>query len=287
MYKYNKGFSLIELVIVIAIIAILVSVLVPTFSNIIEKSNNAKTIENARIKYENLLIETNSDNLNKNVIIKDNDKCIVYINGVSNNNIITLEEAKQFIIDNSHKHIKFDEYINDSNILIANNMENVVEIKEVTNINELDTTSKYLLCYKDLNNNFFSLSTSTINDGYNYIKSIKLENDDSIVLLNNEVCTFTLNQNGPGWGFKAQNGMFLDSSEPTLEVLGNLYYFLRNEESCISNSYLWEITIGDLTEIKSFQETDFSLQYNVNAGYFGSYEGNNHNVKIYKLNYLE
>jgi len=36
----NKGFTLVELVIVIAVIAILAAVLIPTFSNVIKKSKH-------------------------------------------------------------------------------------------------------------------------------------------------------------------------------------------------------------------------------------------------------
>ncbi len=40
--KRRKGFTLVELVIVIAVIVILAAVLIPTFSGVIEKANNAK-----------------------------------------------------------------------------------------------------------------------------------------------------------------------------------------------------------------------------------------------------
>ena len=49
--RKNVGFSLVEIVIVIAVIAILATVLIPTFSSIIDKSNDIKLIQNARIKY--------------------------------------------------------------------------------------------------------------------------------------------------------------------------------------------------------------------------------------------
>ena len=42
MRKTNKrGFTIVELVIVIAVIAILAAVLIPTFSNIVDKANQA------------------------------------------------------------------------------------------------------------------------------------------------------------------------------------------------------------------------------------------------------
>lgn len=47
MNKKNtrKGFTIVELVIVIAVIAILAAVLIPTFGNVIEKANNTALIQ--------------------------------------------------------------------------------------------------------------------------------------------------------------------------------------------------------------------------------------------------
>ena len=48
--KNNKkrGFTIVELVIVIAVIAILAAVLIPTFSNVITKANESKALQQAR-----------------------------------------------------------------------------------------------------------------------------------------------------------------------------------------------------------------------------------------------
>ncbi len=46
MKKTNKkGFTIVELVIVIAVIAILAAVLIPTFSNVIEKANKSAALQ--------------------------------------------------------------------------------------------------------------------------------------------------------------------------------------------------------------------------------------------------
>ena len=49
MKKLNKkGFTIVELVIVIAVIAILAAVLIPTFSGVVDKANNSAALQEAR-----------------------------------------------------------------------------------------------------------------------------------------------------------------------------------------------------------------------------------------------
>ena len=56
MKKSNKkGFTIVELVIVIAVIAILAAVLIPAFSNVISKANESKAMQQARNAYTNWL----------------------------------------------------------------------------------------------------------------------------------------------------------------------------------------------------------------------------------------
>ena len=47
MFKNKKGFTIVELVIVIAVIAILASVLIPTFSGIVTKANTSAALQSA------------------------------------------------------------------------------------------------------------------------------------------------------------------------------------------------------------------------------------------------
>ena len=57
MKKNNnkKGFTIVELVIVIAVIAILAAVLIPTFANVIEKANQSAAYQEAKNEYTELL----------------------------------------------------------------------------------------------------------------------------------------------------------------------------------------------------------------------------------------
>lgn len=56
MKKLNKkGFTIVELVIVIAVIAILAAVLIPTFANVSEKANESAAMQAAKNEYTNYL----------------------------------------------------------------------------------------------------------------------------------------------------------------------------------------------------------------------------------------
>ncbi len=51
----KKGFTIVELVIVIAVIAILAAVLIPTFSNVIKKANDSAALQAVRNAYTEAL----------------------------------------------------------------------------------------------------------------------------------------------------------------------------------------------------------------------------------------
>ncbi len=55
--KNKKGFTIVELVIVIAVIAILAAVLIPTFGSVIEKANESKALQEGRNTYMNWVAE--------------------------------------------------------------------------------------------------------------------------------------------------------------------------------------------------------------------------------------
>lgn len=63
--KRRKGFTLVELVIVIAVIVILAAVLIPTFSGVIEKANNVRAFSNVTNMNEILELEEITNGKNK------------------------------------------------------------------------------------------------------------------------------------------------------------------------------------------------------------------------------
>lgn len=68
MKKLNKkGFTVVELVIVIAVIAILAGVLIPTFANVVAKANESAAMQQAKNAYENYL----ADYADKTTLMKD------------------------------------------------------------------------------------------------------------------------------------------------------------------------------------------------------------------------
>ena len=84
MKKMNKkGFTIVELVIVIAVIAILAAVLIPTFSNIIAKANESSALQACRnelIELKAALAITGTD-VPENTIFVSGDYAFGYANG--------------------------------------------------------------------------------------------------------------------------------------------------------------------------------------------------------------
>ena len=59
----NKGFTIVELVIVIAVIAILAAVMIPTFSGIVDKANSSAVQQKAAAEFKEVYAKDLSDGL--------------------------------------------------------------------------------------------------------------------------------------------------------------------------------------------------------------------------------
>ena len=80
----KKGFTIVELVIVIAVIAILAAVLIPTFSGIIEKANISSAEQAARNAYTQYVAENAaSGKFEEKVVVKTSDGYYVFLNNGS------------------------------------------------------------------------------------------------------------------------------------------------------------------------------------------------------------
>ena len=75
MKKTNKGFTIVELIIVIAVIGILAAILIPAFSNIIEKANAKSAYSDARGALSTYLANTSTDD--EGVTVKEGTIFIV------------------------------------------------------------------------------------------------------------------------------------------------------------------------------------------------------------------
>ena len=85
MKKLNKkGFTIVELVIVIAVIAILAAVLIPTFATVIDKANKNAALQAARNEYTEYMANfeyTAASTPATDLIIKGNDFYFAIVNG--------------------------------------------------------------------------------------------------------------------------------------------------------------------------------------------------------------
>ena len=61
MKMNRKGFTIVELVIVIAVIAILAAVMIPTFSSIVSKANASKALQEVKAAYTVYLADSLTD----------------------------------------------------------------------------------------------------------------------------------------------------------------------------------------------------------------------------------
>ena len=73
----KKGFTLVELVIVIAVIAILSAILIPTFGNVISNANETKYRSGAKAGYEEMLV----DQMSAHPEVGSKSALIIYFEG--------------------------------------------------------------------------------------------------------------------------------------------------------------------------------------------------------------
>ena len=121
----KSGFSMVELIIVIAVIAILAGILIPVFTNIIDNANQSEAIQNARNAYSNYAIDhvqedaEQSGGMRDLIYIQQADRVVIIQQGstkdevydsteeavaalgydLSNYQLVATENAKLFVVE--------------------------------------------------------------------------------------------------------------------------------------------------------------------------------------------
>lgn len=99
--KKRRGFTIVELVIVIAVIAVLAAVLIPTFSGLIEKAKNSAATQEALGAYTEYIINhAQEGNIPEYAFYKTDGKTVVIKNGQAFAVCETEEEAVKTAFDN-------------------------------------------------------------------------------------------------------------------------------------------------------------------------------------------
>lgn len=97
----RRGFTIVELVIVVAVIAVLAAVLIPTFSGIIEKARESAAMQEALGAYTEYLIDHAAEgNDAEYIFYKTENKVVVLHNGAAVNVYKTEREALKGTFDN-------------------------------------------------------------------------------------------------------------------------------------------------------------------------------------------
>lgn len=128
----KKGFTILEIVIVIAVIAILAAVLIPTFSNFIGSSQDRVDKTNADTIYKQYMLETPKEKIKNKLIIKvGENRYIVYIDGKQSRKIYTIEQSKKQLGLDPYTPMDIAEGF--ENILITSN-EKLIKVKSLNQL---------------------------------------------------------------------------------------------------------------------------------------------------------
>lgn len=114
----KKGFTLVELVIVIAVIAILSAILIPTFGNVISQAKENAAQEDARTAYQQFLME-NKDN---DIVTSENYTAYILVDATESSSSISNATYVYSFADGALKKVQFSEVAgNEANAAITVN----------------------------------------------------------------------------------------------------------------------------------------------------------------------
>lgn len=242
MIKNKKGFTLIELVIVIAVIAILLTVLVPIFSSIVEKAKNINAVQYARNQYTQYFSEYGGKNdFIDDVIIKYKESnCIIFINGQMQDNIYTLEEAiikAKELLFNYNLNIKANNKYVDILMLTektnnSNNEESFIGISPIVSTDVLTNGNKIVIIYQ---------AHEVIPD-FTYLgvyNETKFSFDETKNI--NEALILTIEKDGKYYRFKTEKDQYLYVNIENKEHDNKIYLGPYNDEH--KDVFLWNVSI--------------------------------------------
>ena len=99
----RSGFTIVELVIVIAVIAILATVLIPSVAGMIEKANRTAALEEARSYYVNYVAEfdyTSESPVDDMIVRVGEEEFVAIVNGEVQNEVYSDADSAQAAIKN-------------------------------------------------------------------------------------------------------------------------------------------------------------------------------------------
>lgn len=290
--KSLLGFTIVELVIVIAVIAILAAVLIPTFSNVISKARISAIKENTRNRYVEYFTEYgDEDGFIDDLIIKHKEvDCVVFINGQMLDDIYTLEDAIEVIktqLNNSNLNVFPNAQYKD--ILVAKeeppaNYENelLIGFNPVTSNDSLDNYTPIIIVYQP----------------YEYFPDFvyvgEYDEENQCYLTTDNVFSspiFKIEEYGEYWLIKTKvkndyKYLYMDFG---VQEQGESHIYLGSEPDKTNiENYLWDIQItNEGAIIKTAKEHSNGYNYYLtyypdNEDYFGCHFIVKGPIKIYK-----
>lgn len=113
----KKGFTLVELVIVIAVIAILSAILIPTFGNVISQAKENAAQEDARTAYQQFLM----DNKDNDIVTSENYTAYILVEAIESSSSISNATYVYSFADGALKKVEFGEVAGNDNTAITVN----------------------------------------------------------------------------------------------------------------------------------------------------------------------
>ena len=284
--KKTLGFTIVELVIVIAVIAVLSAIIIPIFSNIINDAKTSTIKENIRNKFVEYYIEYGDDHdYNNNVIIKYKEvNCMIYINGQVIDEIYILEDAiekAQELLSYEVKIIPCEKY---SDVLLLkkeetidpeyNNHGDILGIQAITNVNQLKDGMAILILHQQIAYFPDFIFMGEIKE--NYIEETN-NMTNSLIL--------TLEKNDNLWKLKTKEGKSLGVSTDSNENDGTLFVY---DSASVDEEYiLWNIQISgtktDIISIKEIAGSYYQIEYYPDQSKFGCFFGDKYDIQIFKI----